>query len=290
MGDLGPDPFLAEHDRRSDERAANICRKIDSLEEKIMEIEGEEIHGDQGRDEHHHHYGEREMGQNLDIMSALSGRGDSGGFGGFGGGALLGVLLGRLLLNNGTDGLGGGAGSGSVNQITLDTVLSKLGDIQGAIPLATANTENVILQQTNAIQNIATQAQLANQAGFSTVKDAVTNTGTALLISQNAGFDRVLAAITDQNISNLERQLTVAELRASEDRVTARSREVEVNVSQVVTQAQAQQQQQAQLQALFSQFANIANDLQTIKQGQVIFNSGTMAASGTQAAANTRVA
>jgi hypothetical protein len=35
--------------------------------------------------------------------------------------------------------------------------------------------------------------------------------------------------------------------------------------------------------------ANLANDVQVVRQGQTIFNSGTMAASGTQAAANTKV-
>ena len=53
-------------------------------------------------------------------------------------------------------------------------------------------------------------------------------------------------------------------------------------------QAQQQQQLQAivQLNALVG---NLANDIQVVRQGQTIFNSGTMAASGTQAAANTKV-
>lgn len=61
------------------------------------------------------------------------------------------------------------------------------------------------------------------------------------------------------------------------------------NATAVAQQQQAQQQQQLQYQIL-SQLGILAGDLQTVKQGQVIFNSGAMTGSATQAAANTRVA
>lgn len=61
------------------------------------------------------------------------------------------------------------------------------------------------------------------------------------------------------------------------------------SASAVAQQQQAQQQQQLQYQIL-NQLSVLAGDLQTVKQGQVIFNSGAMTGSATQAAANTRVA
>lgn len=61
------------------------------------------------------------------------------------------------------------------------------------------------------------------------------------------------------------------------------------NATAVAQQQQAQQQQQLQYQIL-NQLSVLAGDLQTVKQGQVIFNSGAMTGSATQAAANTRVA
>ena len=61
------------------------------------------------------------------------------------------------------------------------------------------------------------------------------------------------------------------------------------NATAIAQQQQAQQQQQLQYQIL-SQLGVLAGDLQTVKQGQVIFNSGAMTGSATQAAANTKVA
>jgi hypothetical protein len=74
----------------------------------------------------------------------------------------------------------------------------------------------------------------------------------------------------------------IADLQRNVDRSN-----IEISVSNSQTQAQAQQQ--AQLQGIYGVISNLANDLQIVKQGQTIFNSGTMASSGTQAASNTKV-
>jgi hypothetical protein len=173
-------------------------------------------------------------------------------------------------------------------------ILGKLGDIEGAVPLAAANIQNAMLAQTAGLTDSINQAGLANLAATAGVKDTVNATATAALINANNNTNSILGAICqlsskiDQNtITDLQTQLLRAESHG-------RSRETEVNitqsVNQVQAQAQAQAQQQAQFSALFSCINSLVGDIQAVKQGQVIFNSGTMAASGTQAAANTKVA
>ncbi len=110
--------------------------------------------------------------------------------------------------------------------------------------------------------------------------------------------DLTRGILVAQNEANLNRMLVTAqneviELRGDQ-RLDRRSRETEVNVTQTVNQnnaqAQAQSQSQSQFQFLVNRLDSLAGEIQVVKQGQVIFNSGVMAASGTQAAANTRVA
>jgi hypothetical protein len=155
-----------------------------------------------------------------------------------------------------------------VNQLTLNQLQATLGSIQAAIPLAQANLETSIQQQT-------TQAAV----GLANVKDAVQN-GTTILLQAVNGIGNKIDAST---IATL--QAEVAEARAE-----ARGRGTEVTVTQNVTQAQQQNQLQVQLQNVLGLVQSLAGDLQAVKQGQVIFNSGLMAGSGTQSAANTRVA
>lgn len=164
---------------------------------------------------------------------------------------------------------------------------------------------------TNQAVNNAIATSLASQ---NQLKDTIVSTGAANLaatnqvgnqVQQNAFIlaqaitndgERTRALITSQYEANLQRELTVAQNALTEQRNAARVREVEVNVTNNATataqQTQAQYQQQQQLQLLVQQNAllsNLANDIQVVRQGQTIFNSGTMAASGTQTAANTRV-
>jgi len=152
---------------------------------------------------------------------------------------------------------------------------------------------NVVLEQTNDLNQIANQNNISQLQASAAVKDTVQNSLLASLSAGAAQTQSILQAVgalgskIDQNlIQDLERQL-------ADVRFSGRSKEVEVNVTQSVTQAQAQIQAQAQQQqqfsALISAFSHLAGDIQAVKQGQTIFNSGTMAASGTQAAANTKV-
>lgn len=226
--------------------------------------------------------------------------GFGGGFGGFGGGCNSGIgglgLFGLVGLNGlgGRDRDCGHDRDGLSGTILGANILGKLGDIEGAVPLAAANIQNALLTQTAGLTDQINQAGLANLAATAGVKDTVNATATAALINANNNTNSILGAICqlsskiDQNtITDLQTQLLRAENHG-------RSRETEVNITQSVNQVQAQAQAQAQQQAQFKDLYTCINalvgDIQAVKQGQVIFNSGTMAASGTQAAANTKVA
>lgn len=230
-----------------------------------------------------------------DILSAGGGYG--GGFGGGWGGiapiGLFGVangLFGRDGRGDNCGGVASSEGSQLGQAIYGSAVLGKLGDIEGAIPLAALQTQNSILEQTNSLTNLANQSNLAQLAATSGVKDAVQNGITGVLLNANQNTQSVLGAICNLSSKIDQNRISELESQLSSQRFDSRSRDIEVNVNQSVVQAQAQAQQQAQFGALFAGLNALVGDIQAVKQGQVIFNSGTMAASGTQASANTKVA
>ncbi len=260
------------------------------------------------------------MAEWVNYTPYVMGSSGSDGFGGGIGGLLVGALLGRGILG-GDRGVVGEACvtpallASSLASVTDNTnnsvILNKLGSIEAAIPyneaqvqLALGQTQSFLATQANV--NATAQAKAVSDAtatviaAESAVKDSVMNTAAANLTAiLNSKFelantvrddgDKTRALIVAQNDATLNRELAVAQSALIEERGSRRVRDVEVNVSQTVNQAQAQAQTQAQLQGMFSRINDVCNDLQTIKQGQVIFNSGVMAASGTQAAANTKV-
>lgn len=240
------------------------------------------------------------------LMAAMAG---GGGFlGGRDGGIGLIALL-ALLARGGHGGLFGGGGDcngggDAVNQITLNQVLAKLGTLEGQVPLVGSQVQNSILEQTNALTNILNQNNVAQLVAHANTKDAVTNTGAVLLNAQSQNTQAILQAVAavgtkiDTNtIADLQRQLGVAQSRETEERhhrhIEATKVEVTQSVNQNQAQLQAQLQQQQQQQSiieLHSLVRDLVGDIQAVKQGQVIFNSGLMAGSGTQSAANTKVA
>lgn len=191
-------------------------------------------------------------------------------------------------------------------------VLQGLGDIKAAVPLAEAQVQlalsqsqgqlsNQIGQQSLAVaQGFASQAQNISQAQAAiiavgeSVKDAVNANGAANLIATKDASSANLAAVAnstnliltalkDQEITNLNRQLTVSELRNTEDRAEARARATEVNVTQTVNQvqAQAQAQQQSQQQILLlnqlcAHFATLQNAVAT-NSNLIVGNTGAVA-------------
>lgn len=242
------------------------------------------------------------------------------GIGGIGGLLALGLIAG-----GGFGGFGRDRGHGhdhccdDNNNVATAAILAGVNNLSTAVPTAALETQGTI---NTAIGSLA----LGTQQGLSNVKDSVQVAGAACLNATNTVERSVLtssavlaSAIADSKYAtavairddgdktraqialyheaNLQRQLGVAEAALAEERSSRRIRDVEVSITQTQTntqvQAQAQQQQQQQAQFLagiLAEIRNLAGDIQAVKQGQVIFNSGTMAASGTQAAANTKVA
>lgn len=201
-------------------------------------------------------------------------------------------------------------------------VLQTLGAIQGAIPVAEGQVQLAIAGAVGEIrshlgqvenglttgqaainQNIsqAIASSLASQNNINVnvlqsaaaTRDAVTSYGVANLtatkdaqfatsVAISASTKEILAALNQQNVDNLQRQLTVAESRAQEDRLFGRQREVEVNVTQTVNQvqaqAQAQQQQQQQL-LLLNNLCNLMGGLQNAvatNSNMIIGNTGAV--------------
>lgn len=238
------------------------------------------------------------------LDDSIAGRG-YGGIGLGGGDSGLGLVALLALLGRGR--LGGGDECGTGNALDA-AILNAVNGITSAVPTTALETQAAV---THAIGSLA----LGTQQGFANIKDsvqaasalnlsAINNTNQNVLITalqtQIAGaaeHDKTRELIRAVNDSNLQRELTVAQSALAEERNSRRIRDVEVSVNQSVTQTQAQGQVQAQAQqqaqflaGILAEVRNLAGDIQAVKQGQVIFNSGAMTASGTQAAANTKVA
>lgn len=253
--------------------------------------------------------------------------------GGLLGGILGGALLGGNGLG-GRNNIGEGvvtpamltAGlAGVTDALQNTTVMQTLGDIKAAVPLAEAQVQLALAGSQAQITSEITSSNIANLNGQAlinknvsdaiasslasqtSIKESVAAYGVANLnATKDAQFalativkddgERTRALITSNTISELQRQLTVAQTVALEDRLTNRARETEINITNTNTataqQMQAQVQSQAQSQAIIQLsglISNLAGDIQTVRQGQVTFNSGTMVGSGTQSAANTKV-
>lgn len=166
------------------------------------------------------------------------------------------------------------AGQMAINKNVSDAIASSL---------ASQNAINVnVLQQGAATREAV---NLMGQANLAATKDA----STANLAAISASTSQILAALKDQEITNLNRQLTVAELRNTEDRAEARARATEVNVTQTVNQNQMQLQQQQQQQQIvlsLGQLAAVVGNLQSAvatNSNLIVGNTGGVA-TGSQTA------
>jgi hypothetical protein len=231
----------------------------------------------------HYHKGSSKMHEYPEISNVFKPHaGGMGGYdglmGGMGGGGLLGgLLIGALLGNRGGGGLFGGNGDGNgVNELTQVSTLSKLGDIQGSIPLSAAQTQNAILAQSNVI------CQGLNQLGNTVTTGATNNLlATKDLSAQVAtGNSIILQAIAQSEIQTLRDRLIGVE-------ANHRALGTEVNVTQTVNQAQAQQQQQAQLAGIHSMLLGLPAFIQRGQNELINIGSGTVSGN---TAANTNTA
>lgn len=314
----GENISLDQHETRSEHRAHKLGEKIHELKEEVMSTDNTAA-----------------ILAAMGNRGGVDGAAGLGMGGGLIGGVVLGALLGgnrNGLLGGGavaeacvtpmqlTSGLASVIDS---NQNTV--LLQSVGDVKAAVPLAEAQVQlalagaqaDIMGQGTANATAAALASQMTNKnisdaiasslASQSAIKESVAAYGVANLnATKDAQFatqvaiagstKEILAALNEQNVANLQRQLTVAETALLERNAALRARETEINITNTNTatatavQSQMQAQQQFQILAsLSATVANLANDIQVVRQGQTIFNSGTMAASGTQAAANTKV-
>lgn len=255
----------------------------------------------------------QDSGQAGMLAALLNNRSVDGGFGGAGGIGMIALLA--LLARGGHGGIFGGGGDccegGTVSPAhaaLLQTLLEGQSDLKASVPTAA-------LETTSALQNAIAQLALGVQQGLANTKDAVqaaaalnltaTNgvakdvaTGTLQTqIAINNDGDKTRQLIIDFNTQNLQRELTVAQSALSEERMHRHSDSNKVEVNQSVSntataiaQQQQQQQQRQEIAELGHLVRDLIGDIQAVKQGQVIFNSGLMAGAGNQTAANTKVA
>ena len=253
----------------------------------------------------------------------------NGGLGGLGGG---GNVEGAVTPSMLTSAL---AGVTDTQQNT--TVLQTLGTIQASVPLAEAQVQLALAGAQSDINRTVTSGQAAIIGGLGDVNKSISDSVAALLASQNninmnvqttsaatreaiatygvanlnatkdsqnaiqmsisGSTKEILAALNEQNVANLQRQLTVAETALLERNAVLRSRETEINITNTNTataqqiQAQTQQQQQFQVLAqLAANMNNLANDIQAVRQTQSNINFGVQGNAGqSQAATNNRV-
>jgi len=211
---------------------------------------------------------------NEDVITRGFAGGSDGFGGGMGGGLLLGLLLGRVGL------FGNQNGEGCVTNETINQ--QTLGDIKAAIPLSEAQVQLALAGAQASLSSQATQdtqylsnqtqalaiAQMQLAAGLSREITAVdTNVDRQSTAIQQAVFsdgERTRQLITNNRISDLEQQLTVAQLGSAEQRAINREITNTNTITIGMNQQQAQQQQQLQalqwqLQALFGQVAQATN-------------------------------
>ena len=198
-----------------------------------------------------------------DIIS--SGRG-----GMLGGGDGLGLIALLALLGRGNGFFGGGNGSGveGLNNLqgAIDTnaILSKLGTIEGAIPLAEAQVQLALAGVQNSLQQGISAVQLETANGFANTNTNIERTGWQLSQAISNDGEKTRALITSNQIADLNRQLGVAQLEAIELRQeTSRERDRHgIEITMTNNQNQNQLQFQAQNQVL----SGLANALLEVGQ------------------------
>lgn len=274
--------------------------------------------------------------------AGMMGGGYGGGWGhgdGFGGGGMLGgLLVGALLGRGGFGGFGGspvavpecvshhshgcGGGMGFGANLLDTAILSKLGDVQGAIPLAACEVGAQIAEQTGeinlstaqqtlAISNQINTTSLANQIAFSNVKDSVQATAaltnaniaaataavnvgtlqTAIAIRDDGDKTRALISSIDRD--NLNRMLSdannvIAELKFGRE---SDSRQHGIEIQMINNQNQNQLQFQAQAQGIgFLQHClnDVGQVAKATNQNVLVGNTGATA-TGPQTANPTNV-
>jgi len=324
MAEHQPSITLAEHEEMSEHRAHKIKRAVKDLGHKINIFK----EGSDGMDS---------VAAILPAIMAAQkdGSGSAVGAGalGFVAGAVLGGR-GGLLGGAGAVADGGcvtptqltTALSGVTDTLQNSALLTAIGNTTSAVQLAESQTQLALAGAMSELTSVNTTNQAANAAGQAAINKNISEAIASALTGQNninqnvsaqatlnliatkeAQFanqlavsnstKEILAALNDQNMANLQRQLTVAESALAESRSASREHVNTLTITNTntntATAIAAQQQSQAQLQAILQLAAQVQNchaEVQSVRQGQVTFNSGTMTGAGNQTAANTKVA
>lgn len=225
------------------------------------------------------------------------------GFGG-GDGTATGLILGLLVGNRGLFG-NNDNGRDCVTNESLNQ--QTLGDIKASVPLAEAQVQLALAglqaslsgQATQDTQYLSTQNQAlalaqANLAAslardIASVDTNVDRQSTAIQQAIYADGERTRGLITSNRISDLEQQLTVAQLGSAEQRAINREITNTNTITIGMNQQQAQQQQQMQsLQWQLAQLCGQVNQYARATNGNVIVGSAG-ATTGAQTANPTNV-
>lgn len=258
---------------------------------------------------HKHKHAGEEMSQGIDLQQL-------GGFGGFGGGgglggAFAGGLLGAALSGNLFGRRDGGEGCVTPSNLVDVTTLSKLGEIQAAIPQVTAAVENSTLTQTLGLQASLGALALGTQQAFANTKDAVQATAALTLtsisgVNQNVSEsacsikqaiandgDKTRALINQIDRENLNRLIStqaseLVELRNSNARAADRHG-IEITMTNNQNQLQAQAQAQANVLSQLAHLMADNNQLARATNTNLIVGNTGATTTGAQTASPTNV-
>jgi hypothetical protein len=244
------------------------------------------------------------------------GGGGDGLFGGGGGGGLIGgLILGSLLRQGGRGGLfgnedgGGAVVAGQSPQATANMqLMQSIGAVDKSVAVNAAAFEASQAAQSLGLTNQFNASTGSLAARIEGVKDTV-NANAMVLAQQLAALsqttmenryelskdissdgEKTRALITNQYEINLQRQLSdanaaIIELRG-DNRLSERTRGIEVNTTTTVNQMQQQQQQQAQ----YGQLANLIWSLgQNIRNDNAAINVGSGTQTSTPTNTNTNI-
>lgn len=229
--------------------------------------------------------------------------GDGFGGGGIFGGLLLGALLGRGNLFGNNDGRDcrDCVTNESLNQQTLGDIKASIPLAESQVQLALAGVQAAVTGQANQntlyLSQGQTAIQLAQQAStaalardIAAVDTNVDRQSTAIQVAIQTSERNILEVINQNRIADLQQQLTVSQLRESEQRAINRENVNSHNTTVTVNQAQAQQQLQNQeirfaLNHLLTGFGQIAR----ATNGNVIVGNAGATTTGAQTANPTNV-
>lgn len=172
------------------------------------------------------------------------------------------------------------ANATGVDRCEITAILSKLGDLQAAGPLSTAQIATFLATQTGEITNQISQQSLFISQGFASLGDKVTNTAAAGIAAGQANTAQ-LATLIQKGIDlqnsidreNLSRQLTVAELNHRDERtarqIESNSHNQTININNLAA---------AQAQATAVSVARIEEDRWSRLESLISFHNNQIAA------------